>query len=76
MKRSLGSRELGIFQNCKQNKLLFMKAKDGMFVKENKNGRKRGETVEGNRVSVDQNMVQTRVIMSQGRPFRCTLTTS
>ena len=60
---SLGSREFGIFQNCKQNKLLFMKAKDGMFVKENKDGRKRGETVECDRVSMDQSMAQTRVIM-------------
>ena len=40
-----------------------MKAKDGMFVKENKDGRKRGETVEGDRVSVDQSMAQTRVIL-------------
>ena len=39
--------QVGIFQNCKQNKLRFMKAKDGIFVKENKDGRKRGETVEG-----------------------------
>ena len=52
-----------------------MKAKDGMFVKENKDRRKRGETVEGDRVSMDQNMVHTRVIMSQGKSLDCTPTT-